>query len=521
MYNYPFQNLYQIIEKNAKYSPNKTIIYEEELKISNSEFKVRVDNIAQYLTESNIKPGDKVALVMSNSWQFIVNVFAISKVGGVVVAVNNFLKQDEIAYILNDSQAVLLFASNKFAKETQELLSKTNLQKIIWVDGCPIENEKNIDYNKLSVSTQQAIAASYSAKIEDIAFIVYTSGTTGKPKGAMLSFKNIFSNCEGCKIMMDMKDGQIKLLCYLPMFHAFTLTVTILLPIYSNSGVVVIRSIAGIKDFKYLLKQLLFKRCSYFVGVPDIYNAMAKAKLPWYFHWFHNVKGFISGAAPLSLETQKRFSQSFKRGKLIQGYGVSECSPVVACNTPQKNRIGSVGKPLHSYQVKIFDEKHNELPVGEIGEICVKGDCVMRGYYNRDQDTLNSIIDGWFKTGDLGYLDSDGYIFIVDRLKDLIIHKGMNIYPSEIEAVIHTNPKVNACAVIGSKDKEDNEIPIAYIELRENETADEAEIKEFVKPSLAVFKQPRKIFFMEKLPRNATGKILKRELRDINQTGKN
>lgn len=239
--------------------------------------------------------------------------------------------------------------------------------------------------------------------------------------------------------------------------------------------------------------------------------------MPWYFHWFHNVRGFISGAAPLSEETQRKFSQAFKRGKLIEGYGITECSPIVSCNTPENNRIGSVGQPLFDYQVKIFDEKMHELPIGEIGEICVKGDCVMQGYYNRQTDTAEAISNGWFKTGDLGRVDQDNFIYIIDRKKDLIIHKGMNIYPREIEEVLYTNEKVNACAIVGIKDKDETEVPVAYIELKENTTATEEEIKDFLKSHIATFKMPRKVFFIDKLPRNATGKILKRELRELNK----
>ena len=161
----------------------------------------------------------------------------------------------------------------------------------------------------------------------------------------------------------------------------------------------------------------------------------------------------------------------------------------------------------------------NEVPVGEVGEICVKGDNVMQGYYNRPSDTADAIVNGWFRTGDVGRIDTDGFIFIVDRIKDLIIHKGMNIYPREIEEWLYSHEKVNSCAVIGAKDKEDNEIPIAYIELKEDVMANENEIKEFLRPNIATFKMPRKVFFVEKLPRNATGKILKRELREMAKAG--
>ncbi|MCE3268653.1 MAG: long-chain fatty acid--CoA ligase [Burkholderiales bacterium] len=513
---YQFNNLYDIVVANANKSRSRAIITEEEVKLSNGEFKERIDIVAEFLkNKCDIKPDDKVAIFMSNSWQYIVNAFAISKIGATVVLINNFLKEDEIAYILNDSQTRLLFSSTKYTKETQNLMKKTDIRQIIWVDGvAPFNNEKNIDYDTIFKIKMNSISAPFASQIEDTAFIFYTSGTTGKPKGAMLSFRNIFSNCEGGIKLMNSKDGQLKLICYLPMFHAFTFTATIMVPIYTNSGLIVVRSLSGVKDFKKLLRTLLISRCRYFTGVPDVYSAMAKAKLPWYFHWFHNVKGFISGAAPISDEVQNRFNRSFKKGKLLQGYGVTECSPIVSCNSVKNNRFGSVGRPLLDYKIKIVDEDMNSLPTGESGEILVKGDNVMKGYYNRPKETEEAIVDGWFKTGDIGYVDKDGFIFIIDRKKDLIIHKGMNIYPREIEEILYTHNKVNACAVIGIKDKEDNEVPAAYIELKENETATESEIKEFLKPQLAAFKQPRRVLFVQKLPRNATGKILKRELRD-------
>lgn len=515
---YPFNNLYDIVVANIQKKPRKTVILDNEKTITNREFKTLVDNVAQYLLDSGVKPGDKVAVIMGNCYEFIVNIFAISKVGAVVVTINNFLKEDELAYIINDSQSKLLFVSAKFAKEATNLVSKTCASKIIWVDTPPLNNEQNIDYNKIITQSNSQISEPHNSKIDDTAFILYTSGTTGKPKGAMLSFKNIFSNCEGGRNLFEInRDGRFSMIAYLPMFHAFTLTATILLPIYTNSTVIVIRSISGIRDFKNLLKQVLTSRCRYFAGVPDVFNAMSRAKLPWYFHWLHNVSGFISGAAPLADETLHRFTNTFHRGKLLQGYGITECAPIISCNSTRNNKDGSVGRPLADYKIKICDDNMQEVATDSIGEICVKGDNVMQGYYNRPDDTKEAIVDGWFRTGDIGRVDKDGFIFIVDRKKDIIIHKGMNIYPREIEEILFTHEKIMACAVVGIRDKDADETPVAYIELKDGETANEAELKAFLKPHLATFKQPRKIFFLDKLPRNATGKILKRELRELNK----
>lgn len=521
--------LYQIIEYNANSIGNKTAIVDGKIKITYRQLNEQITQIADSLHNYGINHNDKVALIMSNSWQFIVNLLAINKIGAVIVPINNFLKEDELSYILNDAQVKLAFISNQFALNAKNLLAKTAVEYIIWVDGAPLLNNKNIAYAELAQNSHVTSQSVKTAKtmqttqtidaINQVAIIIYTSGTTGKPKGAMLTHKNLLSNCSACASHLSIGRNSFDMLCYLPMFHSFTLTTTIILPLYTGSKTIVIRSIATIKDFKYLLKQVLFSRCRFFTGIPDIYSAMARAKLPWYFHWFHNIIGFVCGGAPLSQEVYQRFSRSFKRGHLLQGYGISECSPVVACNQVKFNKPESVGRVIGDYQIKICDENMQTLTNGSIGEICVKGDCVMLGYYNRAEATAETIIDGWFKTGDLGYLDDDGYIFIVDRLKDLIIHKGMNIYPREIEEIMYTHEAINACAVIGSKDHDGNEIPLIYLELKDafKNKLKENEVKDFLRPHLARFKLPRRVFFIDQLPRNATGKILKRKLRELDE----
>ncbi len=517
-FKYPVQNLYQAIQNNASQSPNRVALFEDEQKITNKELLNRTDKVAAYLCDLGIKQGDKVALVISNSWQFIVSLFAINKLGAIAVPVNNFLKHDELVYVINDAQAKLLIASAKYSDEIGELIIKSNVEKIIWIDGQPLENEVNLSFAKIFSYYSTKLCIPVTSILDDLSVLIYTSGTTGRPKGAMLSNRNLLSIVYGAVRHFKLKNGQARFLCYLPMFHAFTLAVTILLPIVTNSGVVIVRSISSKKDFKNLLKLLLVHRCRYFAGVPDIFSTMARAKLPWYFHWFHNVKGWISGAAPLSEDVIKRFSASFKRGKLLQGYGLSECASGVSLNQPWSNRFGSVGTPLPDFILESFNDNGKQLSRGEIGELWVKGDCIMQGYYNRPEDSAEVLHNEWFKTGDIGYVDDDGFVFIVDRKKDLIINKGMNIYPREIEEFLYTHHKINACAVIGIKDIEENETPVAYIELKDGEKATEREIKDFLKPLLAPFKQPRKIFFLDKLPRNATGKILKRELRDLHHT---
>jgi long-chain acyl-CoA synthetase len=284
------------------------------------------------------------------------------------------------------------------------------------------------------------------------------------------------------------------------------------MPLYVGGSMVIIKSL---QPFSNIFRQTLTKQVTLFFGIPSVYNALAKAKLPWYFMWFNSIRVFISGAAPLQPKTLGAMSKKFKRAKLLEGYGLSEASPVVCVNTLKKQKAGSVGMAQYDYQIKIVDNEMNELPFGQIGDIIVKGDHVMQGYFNRPEATRETIVNGWLLTGDMGYLDDEGFLFIVDRKKDLIISKGINIYPREIEEIIDLFEGISASAVIGRGDEKSGEVPVAYIELDEEvDDFDEAALKEHMKKHLANYKIPHQIHIIEELPKNATGKILKRILKE-------
>lgn len=630
---YNFNNFYEIILAGNKYHKHKIAIFDNGVHINYAELKNYVDIVANFLSLNvGVKQHDKVLVMLGNSWQFTVVLFAICKLGAIAVPINYFLTNDEVSYIAADSQAKAIFISEKFTKNIAEILSRKKYYSILVRDSenirpqdqhhkhdnidCLFDNiinqttkttslasiikaylldkiltikyklcckhaveykyihdtksaEKNnhnqnktlhdnicsnqqnnniLCKNALNVEIDHDCDFAKSA-IDDLAVIVYTSGTTGRPKGAMLSYKNLISNCYMCRDIMTKTSSVI---CYLPVFHVFTLTTTIIFPLLHFMPIVMIRSISTRNDFKNLFTQILLHRCTYFTGVPEVYNMMSKANLPWYFHRFHNIKGFISGASSLSHDTINNFNKTFKRGVLLQGYGISECSPVIACNTILNNRFGSVGKPITGCEVIIIDEEHNILPCGQVGEICTQGDNVMLGYYNLPDETQAVFFDNWFKTGDLGKFDEDGFLYIVDRKKDLIVHKGMNIYPKEIEVKLSQYYKIKECAVIGAtldeiKSKQqnkpidnnhsnnhsldhhnnkqhnsnqniddDNQYPVAYVELNDNidDGITDAEVREFLKDKLASFKLPKKVIVIDKLPKNATGKILKKELRN-------
>jgi len=519
MLEYKYNNFYEMIKENAKNFPKKPVVFIDKRKVGNLRLKQKIDTFARFLEFSGIKGGDKVALIVENSEEFLISFFAVTKIGAIVVPINTFLKKDEYEYIVNDCEAKLLVSSPKFSKETKGLIETTGVEKIVWTGDYKELDEKNYSFLEIAESLETHEQISKPPTLEDTACIVYTSGTTGKPKGAMLSYKNIFSNLVAINeiIHLTQKD---RFVVYLPMFHSFTLTTTVLLPFYSASSIVIVKSIF---PFSNVLKQVLLKRVTIFLGIPTVYNALIKAKVPWYFMWFNKIRVFVSGGAPLSEKVLEEFKVKFPKATLLEGYGLSECSPVVAVNRLDKQKPLSVGPALPGYEVKAVDEEMLELPTGEVGELIVKGDCVMQGYYKREDATKETIVNGWLRTGDLVKIDEDGFIFIMDRKKDLIISKGINIYPREIEELLYQLDEVDAAAVIGQKnDATGDEVPVAFVVLKDEakDSLSENDIKKYLKNHLANFKVPKNVYFVDELPKNATGKVLKRVLKDMVREGK-
>ncbi len=506
---YPYANFYEMLSSHARSHPRRVAVLTEASKLSYGKLLKKVDTLARFLELSNIKRGDRVAIFMQNAKEFVVSLFAITKIGAVAVPVNTFLKSEEVAYILNDCGAKMLMASAEQKEVVESLWGQTPIERVVWEGNYEALDNKNIGFDEI-FEILKSHEHMELPKIDDLAVIIYTSGTTGNPKGAMLSYRNILHNCKAIGELTSFTHKD-RFIVYLPMFHAFTLTVTVIMPIYYGASYVIVRKIM---PFSNIIKQILFKRVTMFVGVPDVYNALSRAKLPWYFMWFQKIRYFVSGAAPLSEATIERFTAKFKRAKLLEGYGLSECSPVVSVNPPWKQKALSVGPAIPGVEIKIADDNMLELPVGEIGEIIVKGDNVMQGYLNRPTATDETIVNGWLLTGDMGYLDEDGFLFIVDRKKDLIISKGINIYPREIEEVINSFEGVGASAVVGMPDEKSGEVPVAFIEEAEDKKVDVKALRGFLKEKLANFKVPKDIRIIDELPKNATGKVLKRLLKE-------
>jgi len=506
---YAFHNFYDIISLYAKKQKHKIALFVDEEKITFLQVLENVDKLAAFLVEKGIEKEDKVALFLRNSPEFIYSIFALSKIGAIVVPVNTFLKEEELSYILKDSGSVVLIASTIHDKVVNSSTASAHCHFILWEGKTPTQGEKHISFTE--VLSFEKDVPQVSRKLEDTAVVIYTSGTTGKPKGAMLSYKNILSNTESGRRTINVK-AKDRAIVFLPMFHTFTFSIGVMLPLYVGASIVIIRSIT---PFSNIFKQVLTKRVTLFFGIPDVYNALAKAKLPWYFMWFNRIRAFISGAAALQPKTLEAMAKKFKRATLLEGYGLSEASPAVCMNTFKKQKAGSVGTALWGYEMKIVNEEMEEQPHGGIGNIIVKGDNVMQGYLNRPEATSEAIANGWLLTGDMGYMDDDGFLFIVDRKKDLIISKGINVYPKEIEEVIDAFPGVSASAVIGIQDDKSGEVPVAYVELEEGvEQIDEIALKSNLREHLANYKVPKHIHTIKELPKNATGKVLKRVLRE-------
>ncbi|WP_457593215.1 fatty acid--CoA ligase [Hydrogenimonas sp.] len=506
---YPYRNFYEMLSRHAERGGSRPAIFVEGERLSYAKLKKKVDTLARFLELSDIKKGDRVAIFMQNSKEFVISLFAVTKIGAVAVPVNTFLKSDEVAYILNDCGAKMMMASAEQKEVVEPLWDTTEIERVVWEGEYEALDNKNICFGEI-FEILESHEHTEHPQIDDLAVIIYTSGTTGNPKGAMLSYRNIMHNCKAIGELTNFTRRD-RFIVYLPMFHAFTLTVTVIMPIYYGASYVIVRKIM---PFSNIIKQILFKRVTMFVGVPDVYNALSRAKLPWYFMWFQKIRYFVSGAAPLSEATIERFTSKFKRARLLEGYGLSECSPVVSVNPPWKQKHLSVGPAIPGVEIKIVDENMIELPTGEIGEIIVTGDNVMKGYLNNPTATDETIVNGWLLTGDMGYLDEEGFLFIVDRKKDLIISRGINIYPREIEEVINAFEGVGASAVVGMPDEKSGEVPVAFVEPEENETIDLKSLRTHLKERLANFKIPREIRIIEELPKNATGKVLKRLLKE-------
>lgn len=512
--NYAFDDeitIAESLERTAKKYPTRTGVVWKGEKISYAALWERVRSVAQGLLDLGVRPGERVAILLPNCPEYIYSYYAINWIGGVVVPVNNFLTGSELSYILSDCQVHTLITTSSSARSVLPYRGELSSLKHI---ALVADEDQDLGEGSIPFSSLMGAALTDKGKERrrnpsDLAVIIYTSGTTGRPKGAMLSNRNLIYNVCSCMKALEIfaKD---RFLLFLPLFHSFTATVCMILPIYVGCLTVLLESVNR-RDIRHAIARY---RISIFVAVPTLYNVMAQAKISFLARWLNPVRLYVSGGAPLSTEVFHKFEKLFRR-PLLEGYGLSEASPVVSVNPLQGERkAGSVGLPLPGVEVKVVNGEERELAAGEVGELIVRGDNVMSGYWNQPGSSAQAIRGGWLFTGDMGKIDQDGYVYIVDRKKDMLIVRGCNVYPREVEEVLYSHPKVAEAAVVAITDRHRGEVPKAFVVLKEGMQADEKEIKRYCMERLARYKVPRVVEFRESLPMTPTGKVLKRELRD-------
>jgi len=501
--------VHKCLETQAKRHARKKYLFFNDESFNYCEINKRANKVAHLIKTKGLVKGDRICLMLENSPEFFIAYYGILKAGCVAIPVNTFLKQEEVAYMLNDSGAKYLITSQNFDFVATDINNLCDNLK-----GVLAFHETSFDSENINVSSKNLSDADLDLPIsdKDLAIFIYSSGTTGHPKGAMLTHSNLISNAVACLSRFKVTTGD-KFLLFLPAFHSYAMMTCVILPTYVGSSIIILESVNDLKK-KSFKNILLYKRPTFFLGVPQVYVALIKSKMPKFFIKFlYPIRLHVSGGAPLPEEILEQFKLKFNR-PIIEGYGLSEASPVVAANKLEIQKPLSVGPALKGVEVNIVDENEKQVPVGQVGELIVKGPNVMQGYWNMPELTEKTLRNGWLFTGDLAKLDEEGYIYIVDRKKDLIIVKGMNVYPREIEEVLHKHEKIEAAAVIGLPDKASGEIPVAYVKPKDGIELTEHEIKIYLKEHLANYKLPKHVYIEINLPMTATGKILKRELKE-------
>jgi long-chain acyl-CoA synthetase len=490
-------NLTDMLEDTVAQHGDRTAIKLDDLEIPYSALHAGSAAVAGLLKAKGVGPGDRVGLMLPNLPYFPFAFFGVLRLGGVVVPMNPLLKEREVAFHLSDSGAKVLVAWNQFADAARAGSEKADAECIIVEPG---EFEKQVGEAK-------PVEEVADRDDDDTALILYTSGTTGTPKGAELTHDNLRA---ATQTSVDLVDSGPETVTFgaLPLFHVFGLTSGL------NSCVRVGAELTLLPRFDAgkALEIVQRDKVSTFLGVPTMYAAMLH-------HEGHDsfdtssLELCVSGGAAMPVEILRGFEEAFDC-KVLEGYGMSETCAIASFNRPDRERKpGSIGVPVPGVEMKLVDGDGNEVPQGEVGEILIRGPVVMKGYWNREDATRETIDeDGWLHSGDMATVDEDGYFFIVDRKKDMIIRGGFNVYPRELEEVLYEHPAVAEAAVIGIKHESLGEEVAAAVALKKGQEATVDELRAYVKERVAAYKYPRVVWIADELPKGPTGKILKREI---------
>ncbi len=522
------QSCERFADKPAFSNLGKTLTYGELYKLSG--------DFAAYLQQNtDLQPGDRIAVQLPNLIQYPIVVFGAMRAGLIVVNTNPLYTAREMEHQFNDAGAKALVCLANMAHLAEEVLPKTGIKHVVITEVAdmlpPLKRmlvnavvkhvKKMVPAYSLpkAVKLNDALALGRgkavreaSPKSEDVAVLQYTGGTTGVAKGAMLTHRNIVANMLQCKALMgaNLNDGSEVLIAPLPLYHIYAFTFHCMAMMLSGNHNILI---SNPRDLPAMIKDLGKYRFSGFVGLNTLFVALCNSedfrKLD-----FSALKVTLSGGMALQLATAERWKQ-VTGCPICEGYGLTETSPVASVNPIEHIQLGSIGIPVPSTQFKVINDDGQELTQGEIGELCIKGPQVMKGYWQRPEATDEVIdADGWFKTGDIGVIQEDGYIRIVDRKKDMILVSGFNVYPNELEDVLASLPGVLQCAAIGVPDEKSGEAIKLFVVVKPGESLTKEQVMQHMHDNLTGYKRPRYVEFRESLPTTNVGKILRRELRD-------
>jgi long-chain acyl-CoA synthetase len=496
-------NAADLLDRAARYFPSQPALVFEGRSLSYADLRMSVQRVAAGLLEAGVQPGDRVALFLPNIPEFIVAYQACQWAGAITVSANVMLTTDELRYLLEDSGAKLVFTTESLWQPLAPLVASVlgGPERVVVCEGAVAGTRALAEFGR-ETAGQPPLRRERS----DAAAILYTSGTTGRQKGATLSVGNIVSNAHTIRHLLRIT-AEDRLLLFLPLFHVFGQNFIMASAIASGAAIVLHRRF----DPDAVLTSIARDRVSMFFAVPAIYIMLLGDGIRA--ERMHGVRYFFSAAATMPVEVATRWTEIFGI-PIHEGYGLTETSPFASYNHEWRHRPGSIGTPIDNVDMRVVDAEDRDVPAGTWGEICIKGPNIMLGYWNRPAETAEALRGGWFHSGDVGYVDDDGYFFIVDRTKDMINSAGFKIWPREVEEVLYQHAAVGECAVFGARDAVKGEVAMAAVVLAPGVSATSDELEAFCRERLATYKVPRAFQFVSALPKSATGKVLKRVLRD-------
>jgi long-chain acyl-CoA synthetase len=502
-------NLAIMLRESASARPDKPLVHINDLTFSYAQVDEISGRVASALLATGLERGDKVAVQLPNLPQFLFTYFGILKAGLVMVPLNPLLRAPEVQYHLEDSDAKVLVTFEMFADEAVKGASQIDglTTYVVNLPGNDQRPEGTKHYDELYFAEDTRDITPMGA--DDTAVLLYTSGTTGKPKGAELTHFQLYMNCTVAGELFEFQETDIGV-AVLPLFHVFGLSSVLNTSVRYGGTIVLIPRF----ELEPVVDAIEKHGCTIFSGVPTMYFGLLKMDTSG--RDLSSLRVGVSGGAAIPGEVIKAFEEKFPGVVILEGYGLSESASTTTFNVnAEQRKVLSIGKPIWGVEVKVVDDDGKELPAGEgnVGEIVIRGHNIMKGYYKNPEATAEAFRGGWFHTGDLAYKDEDGYLFIVDRKKDLIIRGGYNVYPREIEEVLYGNPSIAEAAVIGKADEKLGEEVVAVVTLKEGASTTPEDVIAYCKERMAAYKYPREVRIVDALPMGPTGKILKKELR--------